>query len=74
MKLEEELAKQFGSACPRLTDVAKYFLNMEEDAARDNAAKGTIPFKIFKASKSQKAPWLTHVRELANYLEEQCRK
>jgi len=71
MNTAESLKEQFGAIHPKLTDVASYYLNQSEDTSTNNAAKGLIPFPIFKVSESNKAPWIVDVRELAKWLDEQ---
>ena len=65
----QSLKEQFGTIHPYLTTVTSIYLNMDEAVAKNNAAKGLIPFPIFKASDSNKAPWLVDVRDLAEYLD-----
>ena len=69
LDVSKELKNQFGSVHAKLTDVADYYLNMGEESATRAAAKGEIPFKVFKATKSRKAPWLVDVRDLEEYLD-----
>jgi len=74
MNTEESLKEQFGSIHAKLVDVASVFLGLGEEAAKKQAAKGLIPFHIFKAGKSNKCPWLVDIRDLAVYLDEARRK
>jgi len=69
LNVSKELREQFGSVHAKLTDVAQYYLNLNEESANRAAAKGDIPFKIFKAAKSNKAPWLVDVRDLEEYID-----
>jgi len=74
MNTAEALKEQFKTIHPTLVDVASIYLNMEETTAKKQAAKGLIPFHIFKPGRSNKSPWLTDVRDLAKWLDEERRK
>lgn len=71
MNYAQELKEQFGSIHPKLTDVAEYYLGLSPVVAKKHAAEGLIPFPIFKASRSNKSPWLVDVHDLAAYLRNQ---
>ena len=73
MNTAECLMQQFGGVHIPLTEVARFYLNMDETAAKNNAAKGLIPF-AFRASDSNKSEWIVDVRDLAEYLDKKRKK
>lgn len=75
MNTAENLRQEFGTQFPRLERVAEVYLNVTaSNNLSTKAAQGQIPFPIFKASTSNKAPWLVDVKELAKYLDKLSRK
>ena len=64
----EDLKRQFGAVDVPLTTIAEYYLGLDPETAKRRAAKNEIPFPIFKVAKSQKAPWLVNVYDLAKFL------
>lgn len=74
MNTSENLIKEFGTQFPRLETVAPIYLNCaDKDAIYKRAAKGDVPFPVFKLTNSNRAPWLVDVKYLAKYLDE-CSK
>lgn len=70
----ECLREEFGTLYPKVARVANEYMGLEEKAAKRIAALGGMPFPVFKMGKSQRAPWLVDVRDLAKYLDTQCRE
>lgn len=58
-----------GADVPLEKVVAHYFPHLSEREWKRRAAVQGFPFPCFRADKSQKAPWLVNVNELAAYLD-----
>jgi hypothetical protein len=71
MTTADDLKLEFNARFIDLKQVTAKYLGWSEDFTRDQANKGLIPFRTFKAVKSNKAPWLVDVIDLANYMEKQ---
>jgi len=69
MNAAEDLKKEFNARYIKLTDVSDRYFCWTENYTRDQAAKGLVPFPIFKAVNSIKSPWLVDVIDLADWLE-----
>ena len=69
MTTADDLKIEFSARFIELNQVTAKYLGWSEDFTRDQANKGLIPFRTFKAVKSNKAPWLVDVIDLANYLD-----
>jgi hypothetical protein len=69
MTTAEDLKIEFSARFIELKKVTTKYFGWSEDFTRDQANKGLIPFRTFKAVKSNKAPWLVDVIDLANYLD-----
>lgn len=52
--------------------VAHYFPHLSEREWKRRAAMQQFPFPVFRPEKSQKAPWLVNVNQLAEYLDKQA--
>lgn len=64
------LLAQFDKTDILLEEVcAKYFPHLSEREWRRRAALRDFPFPIFRPERSQKAPWMVSVNELAKYLD-----
>lgn len=59
---------EFGTADVPLEQVAQKYLGLDARVAKMRAARGELPFPAYRASSSQKAPWLVHVTDLAAWL------
>jgi hypothetical protein len=69
MNTAEDLKKEFNARYVHLKQVTEKYLGWTEDYTRDQASKGLVPFRTFKAIKSHKAPWLVDVIDLAEYMQ-----
>ena len=69
MNTAEDLKKEFQARFVKLNDVSEIYFGWTDNYTRDQAAKGLIPFPIFKAVDSTKSPWLVDVIDLADWLE-----
>lgn len=69
MNTVDDLKKEFNARFVLLKQVTEKYLGWSEDFTRDQASKGLVPFRTFKAIKSNKAPWLVDIIDLAEYLE-----
>jgi len=54
-----------------LEDISKKYLGWEPTFAKKKAARGDVPFRIFKANSSGKSPWLVDVNDVEEYLKTQ---
>lgn len=71
MNTVDDLKKEFNARFIELKQVTEKYLGWSEAFTRDQASRGLVPFRTFKAIKSNKAPWLVDVIDLANYMEKQ---
>ena len=69
MNTAEDLKQEFKARYVKLNEVTEVYFEWTENYTRDQAAKGLIPFPIFKAVDSPKAPWLADVIDVADWLE-----
>lgn len=68
MNTAEDLKKEFGRF-PRLADVAKVFLGIEDAAtASKMAGNGKLPFPAFRVG-SERSPWIVDVKYLAEFID-----
>lgn len=58
----------------RLVDISKQYLGLAPAQANRKAALHELPFPVYKATDSSKAPYLVDVSVLANYLDEKQAK
>jgi hypothetical protein len=69
----KDLKEEFNTRFPKLEEVAERFLGITDKAdIYRKFNQGKIPFPVFKAFKSQKAPLLVDVVDLAKYLDQQA--
>jgi len=66
------LMAEHGEADIKLEDIAAKYFGLSPEQARRKASSGKMPFPVYRAAPSQKAPWLVRVSDLADYLD-QCR-
>lgn len=52
--------------------IEDFFTHLDMPQAKRRAAKQDLPFPVFKAEKSAKAPYLVSIEELALYLDQQA--
>ena len=62
------LEKEFGTLTPTLEEVAERYLNVKKETARRKYNAGTLPFKAFKSTDSNKSPILVDLESLSAYL------
>lgn len=65
------LMAEFNTAEIPLTAVASKYLGLSDGEAKRKAALRALPFPVHRISKGQKAPWLVHAQDLANYIDTQ---
>ena len=53
----------------RLDEISQQYLNIQPDEASRRAARGELPFPVFRLSKSQRAPWVVTAAELGGYID-----
>lgn len=68
MNTSDDLKVEFGSVYPRVEAVAEKFLDLTPEQATRKAAKGELPFPVFRIG-SAKSPWLVDVKTLADFVE-----
>lgn len=61
-----------GADVPLEKVVAHYLPHLSEREWKRRASLQQLPFPVFRAEKSQKAPWLVNVNALAEYLDKQA--
>ena len=71
MNTADDLKKEFVSRFPRAETVADKFLDLTPEQANRKAAKGDLPFPVFRVG-SAKSPWLVDVKHVAEYVEKQA--
>lgn len=54
-----------------LSIVAEHYLGMSPRRAKEMAAAGTLPIPTFRLVKSQKAPRMVHLQDLADWIDRQ---
>lgn len=54
-----------------LSVVAENYLGMSPRRAKETAAAGTFPMPTFRLLKSQKAPRMVHIQDLADFIDRQ---
>ncbi len=64
------LMAEFGTADVPLESVAQKYLGLDAKVAKMRAARGELPFPAYRASGSQKSPWLVRITDLAAWLDE----
>ncbi len=70
MKTAFMLMAQFdGKAVVQLEDICKEFFNMSKAVALTKAKHATLPVPAYRASDSNKAPWLVNISDLAEHLD-----
>jgi hypothetical protein len=67
------LFAEHGQTDIRLDTISEKYFGMSPVVATRHAAAGTLPVRVFRAWPSRKAPWLVHLRDLSDYLDE-CRE
>jgi hypothetical protein len=68
MNTAEDLKKEFGRF-PKLADVAKVFLGIEDQTTANRlAGTGKLPFPAFRMG-SERSPWIVDVKYLAEYID-----
>jgi hypothetical protein len=63
------LIAEYGQADVRLDEVSEKYFGLSPKTASAHAAKRALPVLAYRASDSQKAPWLIRVTDLADYLD-----
>ena len=71
MNTADDLKKEFGSRFPRAETVADKFLDLTPEQANRKAAKGDLPFPVFRVG-SAKSPWLVDIKHVADFIEKQA--
>ena len=62
------LMAEYGTAVIPLEIVAERYLGLDTRAAKARAKHGELPFPAYRDA-SQKAPWLVHVSDLAEWID-----
>ena len=69
------MAAHNGQTLIPLEEVGEKYLGIKEKSKLSQKARaGQLPMPTFRLEKSQKAPWLVHINELAKYIDEQNTK
>lgn len=69
------LVLSYGSPVVTLEQILKdFFPHLTIASANKRAARQSLPFPVFKAEVSQKAPYLVNLFDFARYLEEESHK
>lgn len=71
MAAVDDLKAEFGSRFPRVETVADKLLNLTPEQANRKAARGDLPFPVFRVG-SAKSPWLVDVKQVADFVEKQA--
>jgi len=68
MNTADDLKSEFGRF-PKLADVAKVFLGIEDQTTANRLANcGKLPFPAFRMG-SERSPWLVDVKYLAEFID-----
>ncbi len=59
----------FGGPTVALDRICKDYLGLSREEAMKKAAAGELPVPVFRLNKSQKAPYLVHVADLAELID-----
>lgn len=71
-KTEDYLFMKYRSMAVELMDiVADYYPHLSKAEALRKANKQEFPFSVFKIDQSKRAPFLVHVKDLADILDNQ---
>ncbi|MBE8168099.1 MAG: pyocin activator protein PrtN [Shewanella sp.] len=63
------LMAQFGKAVVRLDEICDEYLGMSKATATMRAKSGTLEVPAYRATQSNKSPWLVNVSDLAECFE-----
>jgi hypothetical protein len=67
------LAHQYNAAAVPVTLVARDYLGVDADTAKRKAARGELPWPVFRGA-GQKAPWLVQLIDVAAWIENESAK
>lgn len=68
-KMEIMLLMKFEAPIIPLEKICDDYFGFSKNTAKQRARSGTLPVPAFRLGKSQKLPWMIHVRDLANFIE-----
>lgn len=68
------LAQFSNRAVVPLDEIAESYLGLGIRTAKNRAKAGMLPFPVFKMRNSAKSPFLVHLDDLANYIDERCKE
>ncbi len=63
------LMAEFGTGTVELKDICEKYFGLSEDQARRRAKVHKLPIPVFRPSKSQKAPMLVNLADLASHID-----
>lgn len=69
-KTELLLLMQHESPAIPLAGICEQYFALTRTTANHRAKAGTLPIPAFRLSDSQKAPWMVHASDLAQYIED----
>lgn len=58
---------EFGTTDVPLEAVANKYLGLDMKTAKMRAARGELPFPAYRASSSQKAPWVVRITDWTDF-------
>ncbi|RLV60973.1 pyocin activator protein PrtN [Parashewanella curva] len=70
MNLAFALMAQFGKPVVRLEEICDEYLGMSKAVATQHAKAGTLSIPVYRATDSNKAPWLVNLSDLAQCFEQ----
>ncbi|KZE25333.1 pyocin activator PrtN family protein [Crenobacter luteus] len=70
MKTIFMLLAQYESPVVKLSDICSFF-GLSENTANERASLNRLPIPTFRLEKSQKAPRMVHLQDLADFIDRQ---
>lgn len=68
------LLAQFGNrVLTSIEEIAEDYLGLAISTVKKRAWDGSLPFPVFRMGESQKSPWLVHIDDLAQYIDQQVK-
>ncbi len=62
---------EYGTTVIPLNEVCEKYLGLTPQTANYRASTHQLPFNTFRVGKTNKAPRMVHIEDLAHYIEEQ---
>ena len=70
MNTKYALHARFGTPIVALADICEEFFHINKDTAQGKANAGTFPIPVFRMENSKRSPFMVHVDDLANHIDD----